>query len=119
MTLMERLVPDDLWDIFQRIVPEKPVRSQGGGRQRYGDREMLAAIVFVATTGCPWRRLPPVFGASGATVHRRFTEWRRAQVWNRMCDIVLYEADRLDDPQWSKAVAIAVSTRALAQAELD
>ncbi|MBB6546945.1 transposase [Nonomuraea rubra] len=28
------------------------------------DRVILAAIVYVATTGCAWRQLPPVFGAS-------------------------------------------------------
>ncbi|WP_332836535.1 transposase [Streptomyces sp. QHH-9511] len=31
---------------------------QGGGRRRYGDREVLAAIIFVATSGCTWRQLP-------------------------------------------------------------
>ncbi|WP_443073937.1 hypothetical protein [Streptomyces sp. NBC_01456] len=29
----------------------------------------------MATTGCTWRQLPPVFGPSGPTAHRRFTEW--------------------------------------------
>lgn len=51
----------------------KPLRPQGG-RRRYGDREVLAAILFVATTGCTWRQLPPVFGPSRPTAHRRFTE---------------------------------------------
>ncbi|MFJ2058190.1 transposase [Streptomyces sp. NPDC087908] len=37
-------------------------RPQGGGRRRAGDREALTAIIFVATSGCTWRRLPPVFG---------------------------------------------------------
>ncbi|MFB6439771.1 hypothetical protein ACFCVY_23780 [Streptomyces sp. NPDC056411] len=31
------------------------MRPQGGGRRRHGDRQVLAAIVFVATTGCTWR----------------------------------------------------------------
>ncbi|MEW2289327.1 transposase, partial [Streptomyces sp. NPDC047841] len=50
--IVERLVPDELWELFQRVVPEAPVRPQGGGRRRHGDREVLAAIVFVATSGC-------------------------------------------------------------------
>ncbi|MFE5690850.1 transposase, partial [Streptomyces sp. NPDC056512] len=54
MLLTERLVPDGLWELFQRVVPEVPTRPQGGGRRRHGDREVLAAIVFVATTGCTW-----------------------------------------------------------------
>ncbi|MFE7077457.1 transposase [Streptomyces sp. NPDC057620] len=52
------LVPDELWELFQRVVPEAPSRPQGGGRRRHGDREVLAAIVFVATSGCTWQQLP-------------------------------------------------------------
>lgn len=79
MAWVGRLVPDGLWELFQRVVPAAPVRPQGGGRRRYGDREVLAAILFVARTGCTWRQLPPVFGPSGPTAHRRFTEWIRAR----------------------------------------
>ncbi|CAM5648510.1 Transposase OS=Streptomyces pilosus OX=28893 GN=GCM10010280_38830 PE=4 SV=1 [Streptomyces pilosus] len=35
---------------------------------------MLAAIIFVATSGCTWNQLPPGFGLSGVTAFRRFTE---------------------------------------------
>lgn len=51
MAMVGRLVPDGLWELFQRVVPAAPVRPQGGGRCRYGDREVLAAILFVATMG--------------------------------------------------------------------
>ncbi|NHI08821.1 transposase DDE domain protein [Streptomyces sp. KO7888] len=33
------------------------IRPQGGGRRRAGDREALAAIIFVATSGCTWRQV--------------------------------------------------------------
>nr|WP_256111728.1 transposase [Streptomyces coelicoflavus] len=65
-------------EAFQRVVPAAPVRPQGGGRRRYGDRQVLAAIVLVATTGCTWRQPPPGFGPSGPTAHRRFTARSRA-----------------------------------------
>ncbi|MET9462859.1 transposase, partial [Streptomyces canus] len=59
--LVQRLVPDELWELFRRVVPPTEViRPQGGGRRRAGDRETLAAIIFVATSGCTWRQLPPV-----------------------------------------------------------
>ena len=44
--------------VFQRLVPEAPVRPQGGGRRRHGDREVRAAIALVATSGCTWQQLP-------------------------------------------------------------
>ncbi|WP_328380131.1 transposase [Streptomyces sp. NBC_00440] len=68
MGIVEPLVPDELWALFQRVVPKAPSRPQGGGRRRHGDREVLAAIVFVATSGCTWQQLP---AASFATGQRR------------------------------------------------
>lgn len=62
VVMVERLVPDKLRELFQRVVPPTQARPQGGGRCRYGDREVPAAIVFMATTGCTWRQLLPIFG---------------------------------------------------------
>jgi transposase len=76
--LMERLVPDELWTLFRRVVPPTEViRPQGGGRRRAGDRECLAAIIFVATSGCTWRQLPPVFGPAWPT--GRVHQWLQAE----------------------------------------
>ncbi|WP_107064542.1 transposase [Streptomyces sp. NRRL S-118] len=47
--------------------------STGRSRRPADDRAVLAAIIWVATTGCTWRRLPPVFGTSWQMVHRRCT----------------------------------------------
>lgn len=85
--LVERLVPDGLWELFQQVVPAAPERPQGGGRRRaYGDREVLAAIVFAAVSPCTWNQVPPVFGPSGVTAFRRFTEWSQARVWAEVLD---------------------------------
>ncbi|MFD5640335.1 IS5/IS1182 family transposase, partial [Streptomyces anulatus] len=51
MGIAERLVTDELWESFQRVVPEAPSRAQVGGRRRDGEWEVLAAIVVVATSG--------------------------------------------------------------------
>ncbi|GAA2697067.1 hypothetical protein GCM10010412_091690 [Nonomuraea recticatena] len=80
---LDQLVPDELWELFERVMPP-PKRPQGGGRRRAGDRLILAAIVFVATTGCTWRQLPPGFGASWQTVLRRFADWSAARVWAKL-----------------------------------
>lgn len=49
--MVATLIPETLRELFQRVVPSVPTRPQGGGRRRHGDREVLATIVFIATTG--------------------------------------------------------------------
>ncbi|MEU0398751.1 IS5 family transposase [Streptomyces sp. NPDC006197] len=111
--MVERLVPDGLWELFQRVVPPAPARPQGGGRRRYGDREVLAAIIFVATTDCTWRQLPPVFGPSKPTAHRRFTEWTTARVWATLHRVVLDELGSRGGLDWSRCAIDSVNMRAL------
>ncbi|MFD7597747.1 IS5 family transposase [Kitasatospora sp. NPDC059812] len=111
--MVERLVPDELWELFQLVVPEAPTRPQGGGRRRYGDREVLAAIVFVATSGCTWAQLPPCFGPSGPTAHRRFAEWSKARVWAKLHQVVLDELSACGELDWSRCAVDSVNMRAL------
>jgi transposase len=110
--MVERLVPDELWGLFQCVVPQAPSRPQSGGRRRYGDREVLAAIVFVAATGCTWRQLPPVFGASWQTVYRRFAEWSSAQVWAKLHRMIQDELETRGESDWSRYAIGSVSVRA-------
>ncbi|WP_433192169.1 transposase [Nocardia sp. CA-107356] len=37
------------------------------------ERAVFTAVVFVLTSGCAWRMLPPSFGGTVPTAHRRFT----------------------------------------------
>ena len=111
--LVERLVPDELWVLFRRVVPPAEVkRPQGGGRRRAGDREALAAIIFVATSGCTWRQLPPVFGPAWPTVFRRFAQWSRDRVWARLYRVVLDELGARGELDWSRCAIDSVSVRA-------
>ncbi|MFJ4429094.1 IS5 family transposase [Streptomyces bobili] len=112
--MVERLVPDELWELFQQVIPEAPSRPQGGGRRRHGDREVLAAIVFVATSGCTWQQVPTAsFGPSGATAHRRFTEWTKARVWAKLHRLVLDELGSRGELDWSRCAIDSVNMRAL------
>ncbi|GAA3478216.1 hypothetical protein GCM10018966_027460 [Streptomyces yanii] len=112
--IVEWLVPDELWELFQRVVPEVPSRPQGGGRRRHGDREVLAAIVFVVTSGCTWQQLPTAsFGPSGATAHRRFSEWTKARVWAKLHRLVLDELGARGELDWSRCAIDSVNMRAL------
>jgi len=56
---------------------------------RVDDRMVFTAIVFVLTSGCAWRHLPPSFGVTVPTAHRRFIEWTQAGLWRRLHQAVL------------------------------
>ncbi len=70
------------------------MRPQGGGTQDTSDETLFAAIIYVLVSGCAWRALPPCFGISKSTAHRRFLIWSRAGVWGRLYEKILH---RLDD----------------------
>lgn len=74
---------------MRSLLPSSGVRPQGGGTQNIDDEAVFAAIVSVLTSGCAWRHLPPCFGASKSTVHRRFLIWSRAGVWGRLHEAIL------------------------------
>jgi transposase len=66
--LSQRLVPDELWALVEPLIPGFEPRPQGGGTAPVDDRAVFTAVVFVLTSGCAWRYLPPSFGV---TVPRR------------------------------------------------
>ncbi|MFI6513714.1 IS5 family transposase [Streptosporangium sp. NPDC050855] len=88
------IVPAGLWDVARSLLPAPRVRPQGGGVLGVANEAVFAAIVYVLVSGCAWRALPPCFGASKSTVHRRFVIWSRPGVWERLHQAVL---DRLTD----------------------
>src|SRR3954463_5015724 len=87
--LARRLVPDELWALVEPLIPPAKTRPQGGGMSRVDDRAVFTAIVFVLTSGCAWRHLPPSFGVTVPTAHRRFTQWTQAGLWRRLHQVVL------------------------------
>lgn len=72
----------------------------------------MAAIVFVATSGCTWRQLPPVFGPCWQTVYRRFAQWSRDRVWARLHRVILDELGSRGELDWSHCAIESVSIRA-------
>ncbi|MFI7123863.1 IS5 family transposase [Amycolatopsis sp. NPDC049868] len=110
--MSRRLVPDELWALAEPLIPEHGVRPQGGGPARADDRAVFTAIVFVLTSGCAWRYLPPSFGVTVPTAHRRFTEWTKAGLWPRLHRVVLDELGGQGVIDWSRAVCDGASVRA-------
>ncbi|MFF2519653.1 IS5 family transposase [Streptomyces sp. NPDC058086] len=91
--------PDGLWELFQRVVPPTP-----GGP---------GVIVFVATSGCTWNRLPPGSGPSGVTAFRWFAEWSQARVWAKFHCLILDELGSQGELDWSRCAIDSVSVQAV------
>lgn len=110
--LAQRLVPDELWEVVAPLIPAWSSRQQGGGTAPVDDRAVFTAIVFVLASGCAWRHLPPSFGVSPATAHRRFTAWTKAGLWTRLHRAVLDRLGARGEVDWSSAILDAASVRA-------
>jgi transposase len=62
------LVPDELREIIEPLLPEEPPKPKGG-RPRVPDRARLTGIVFVLKTGLPWEDLPQELGCGSGMGH--------------------------------------------------
>ncbi|MEU6181757.1 transposase [Streptomyces coeruleorubidus] len=65
------------------LLPSFAARPQGGGTAPRDERAVFTAVVYVLTSRCAWRHLPPTFGTSSAPAHRRFTVWTEVGLWRR------------------------------------
>ncbi|WP_093775025.1 IS5 family transposase [Streptomyces sp. yr375] len=110
--LSQRLVPDGLWDLVAPLLPSFTPRRQGGGTSPLDERAVFTAVVYVLTSGCAWRHLPPTFGVSPATAHRRFTAWTKAGLWRRLHRAVLDELGARGELDWTSVIVDAASVRA-------
>src|SRR3981081_1536554 len=106
--MAQPLVPDELWEIVQPLLPApKHRRFRYPGRQRVGDREALAGILFVLKTGIPWEDLPVEMGCGcGMTCWRRLHDWNEAGVWTRLHQVLLDKIQGGQENDWTAAAAI-------------
>jgi transposase len=108
------LLPDELWQEVQSLLPPLPPPSRKGGRPPADHRTVLRGIIFVLKSSIRWQMLPTeAFGVSGSTCWRRFTEWAEAGIWPELHQRLLKRLGRLDglDPQYG--VIDSASVRAV------
>ena len=68
---------NDQWDVLKEFIPA----AKAGGRPRTVDeREVVNAIFYILSAGCPWRMLPHDFPV-WQTVYDYFRKWRIAKIW--------------------------------------
>src|SRR5438477_12513618 len=106
MAVAPWIVSDELWELFEPLLPKKERRFRYPGRKRLDDRLALQGILFVLHTGMAWTHLPPELGfGSGVTCWRRLDEWQRAGVWEQLHELLLARLRAAGEIEWSRAVA--------------
>jgi transposase len=113
------LVPDELWDLLQPLLPPaKPRRRRYPGRKRIDDRKALTGIRFVLNTGTPWEDLPAEMDCGcGMTCGRRLRDGHRHGVWFRLHQVLLAKLDGADPIDWSRAAVGSTLARAFGGVE--
>jgi transposase len=100
-TLVDRLLPDELWQRIKPLLPLALARTRGGVPRRVPDRNCVAALIFMARTSTPWSLLPAkeLGCGSATTCWRRLDKWARAGVFELLQAVLLDElgaAGRID-----------------------
>jgi transposase len=113
-TLIDDLVPDELWALVEPLLPAPPRPPYGGRHCAIPDRNCFAAIVFMARTSTPWRLLSAqeLGCGSPATCWRRLTEWAAAGGFGQLHLAVLDRLGEQGQVDWSRASVDSMSMRA-------
>jgi transposase len=74
---------DDQWAILQPLIPAPRRRPDGRGRPWRDAREVLNGILWILRTGAQWKDLPERYPPY-QTCHRRFQQWVRSDVFERI-----------------------------------
>jgi transposase len=107
------LVPDELWEVVEPLIPKVERRYRYPGRKRVPDRLVLTGILFVLKTGIPWEALPQEMGCgSGVTCWRRLREWQEQGVWQRLHEALLAKLNAAGEIDWQRAAVDSSHVRA-------
>ena len=82
-------VSDGQWE---RIAPMLPGKASDPGRTATDNRLFVNAVLWVLRSGARWSDLPERYGKY-KSVHKRFTRWARAGVWERVFQALTKDRD--------------------------
>ena len=68
---------------WERIAPLLPGKASDPGRTGADNRLFLNGVLWVLRSGAHWRDLPERYG-KWKSLHKRFTRWAKAGVWERV-----------------------------------
>ena len=82
---MSRDLTDAQWAYIEPMLPKPPRRADGRGRPWRDSRQVLNGILWILRTGAPWSEMPDRYPPY-QTCHRRFQQWRKAGVMDRLLE---------------------------------
>src|ERR1700756_4825668 len=77
---------------WHRIEPMLPGKVTDPGRTAADNRLFINGVLWVLRSGARWSDLPERYGKY-KTVHKRFTRWARAGVWERIFTLLARDPD--------------------------
>jgi hypothetical protein len=77
-------LPEAAWQRVRPLLP--PLRTQRG-RPHVDHRRMVAGMLWVERTGCPWAALPGRFGRWQSAYHRS-QRWRASGLWGQILAVL-------------------------------
>ena len=80
---------DAQWD---RIAAHLPGKASDPGRTGGDNRLFVNGVLWVLRSGAHWRDLPERYG-KWKTLHKRFTRWAKAGVWEEIFASLIKDRD--------------------------
>ena len=77
------------WQRIERLLPGK---ASDPGRTAADNRLFVNGVLWVLRSGARWSDLPERYGKY-KSVHKRFTRWARAAVWERVFTLLSRDRD--------------------------
>ena len=80
---------DEQWEMIGDLLPGK---VGDPGRSGNDNRRFVNGVLWVLRSGAHWQDLPERYG-KWKSVHKRFTRWAKAGVWERVFDHLTADRD--------------------------
>jgi transposase len=77
---------------WERIAPMLPGKDSDPGRTGGDNRLFVNGCLWVLRSGAHWRDLPERYG-KWKTLHKRFTRWAKAGVWDAVFASLIKDRD--------------------------
>ena len=77
---------------WQRIAPLLAGKAGDPGRSGADNRLFVNGVLWVLRSGAHWHDLPERYG-KWKTLHKRFSRWSKAKVWERIFDDLSRDRD--------------------------